>query len=71
MRGLGILAALALVTLAEPARAQVVTLICSTTGGYSETLDIDRANATVCTLASFGRPPCARDPAQIGDRYVT
>jgi hypothetical protein len=65
-----IAAALALLALAVPARAEVATLLCSTNASYSEILDIDLANETVCELPSFAKPPCFRSQATITDRYI-
>lgn len=59
-----------LLAVAVPARAEVVTLVCSTNYGYTETLDVDFTNQTVCDLPSFGKPPCVRSDAQITDRYI-
>lgn len=53
------------------AAAQVVTLICTTQSGYTETVDVDYANQTACILPSFGKPPCALSRAQISERYIS
>lgn len=65
-----IIAAVVLISIPALAEAEVVTLVCTTSKGYTETLDVDLNNQTVCFMPSFARPPCARSPAQISNRYV-
>ena len=67
---LGTIILAALFALVGRARAEVVTLVCSTPHGYSITLDVDVVNRTVCDLASGVKPPCSLERAQITERYV-
>jgi hypothetical protein len=63
-------AAISLVVAAAPARAEVVTLLCTASTAYApmRTVDIDFASHTACT--TFGANGCKRQSAQITDRYI-
>ncbi|MDE2165314.1 MAG: hypothetical protein KGJ66_03115 [Alphaproteobacteria bacterium] len=67
-------AAIALLAIAAPARAEVVTLICRTNSEIV-TLTIDFANQTVCSLEEpVQAPPCSVWPSKwtkITDRFIT